>query len=477
MAEEPLFNIHLNVDYPFNLTGILYFPKIKNDFEISKNKIQLYSRQVFITDEVKDIVPEFLMMLHGVIDSPDIPLNVSRSYLQADGAVKKISSYISRKVADKLNSLFKNSREDFENANGYSNEYWGYGFHDLDLLYRLERSGAYLEKFYDLNNVYSNYDELDILPYRIEKVSPSAEKRIQQIHCNKFGKSDYIYGTLNSLSQKMLTDSFSISFWFNDDTTRQPKKNLFVFEGCDSGLFLSNGNELIAQIWDINNNHNEVILSYSRNRWNHCVYSYDATDKTLRLSINNKTKEIKLKEDFEIYDYRKHCIKISDDKTSLSISNILAFDLCISSDIITLLYNKGNSSLDDIESKYGIIPSINLNYDSTYKNTLILDSGKFKNHLKIYGKLSNNTITYTPNEIYLPIRFDSEYKSLVHKGDSNIIKKYYDYNPDITENADIFFHDVVTNSLDYKQIGLNTLKYSILDIQNKKNYELIRIVT
>ena len=369
------------------------------------------------------------------------------------------------------------SREDFENANGYSNEYWGYGFHDLDLLYRLERSGAYLEKFYDLNNVYSNYDELDILPYRIEKVSPSAEKSIQQIHCNKFGKSDYIYGTLNSLSQKMLTDSFSISFWFNDDTTRQPKKNLFVFEGCDSGLFLSNGNELIAQIWDINNNHNEVRLSYSRNRWNHCVYSYDATDKTLRLSINNKTKEIKLKEDFEIYDYRKHCIKISDDKTSLSISNILAFDLCISSDIITLLYNKGNSSLDDIESKYGIIPSINLNYDSTYKNTLILDSGKFKNHLKIYGKLSNNTITYTPNEIYLPIRFDSEYKSLVHKGDSNIIKKYYDYNPDITENADIFFHDVVTNSLDYKQIGLNTLKYSILDIQNKKNYELIRIVT
>jgi len=369
------------------------------------------------------------------------------------------------------------SREDFENANGYSNEYWGYGFEDLDLLYRLQRSGAYLEKFYDLNNVYSNYDELDILPYRIEKVSPSAEKRIQQIHCNKFGKSDYIYGTLNSLSQKMLTDSFSISFWFNDDTTRQPKKNLFVFEGCDSGLFLSNGNELIAQIWDINNNHNEVILSYSRNRWNHCVYSYDNTDKTLRLSINNKTKEIKLKEDFQIYDYRKHCIKISDDKTSLSISNILTFDSCISSDVIALLYNKGNSSLDDIESKYGIIPSINLNYDSIYKNTLILDSGKFKNHLKLYGKLSNNTITYTPNKIYLPIRLDSEYKSLVHTGDSNIIKKYYDYNPDITENADIFFHDIVTNNLDYKQIGLNTLKYSILDIQNKKNYELIRIVT
>ncbi|MCL4149564.1 UNVERIFIED_CONTAM: hypothetical protein GTU68_017611, partial [Idotea baltica] len=106
-SEDPLFWIHLNVDYPFNLTGILYFPKVKNDFEISKNKIQLYSKQVFITDEVKDIVPEFLMMLHGVIDSPDIPLNVSRSYLQADGNVKKINSHITKKVADKLAELFK----------------------------------------------------------------------------------------------------------------------------------------------------------------------------------------------------------------------------------------------------------------------------------------------------------------------------------------------------------------------------------
>ena len=112
--EEPLFNIHLNVDYPFNLTGILYFPKINNDLNIQKDRIQLYQNQVFVTDNVEGIVPEFLTMLRGVIDSPDIPLNVSRSYLQADGAVKKISSYISRKVADKLNSLFKNSREDFE---------------------------------------------------------------------------------------------------------------------------------------------------------------------------------------------------------------------------------------------------------------------------------------------------------------------------------------------------------------------------
>jgi molecular chaperone HtpG len=113
-TEDPLFWIHLNVDYPFNLTGVLYFPKLKNDFEITRNKIKLYSRQVFITDEVKDIVPEFLMLLHGVIDSPDIPLNVSRSFLQADSNVKKINSYITKKVADKLADLFKADRKGFE---------------------------------------------------------------------------------------------------------------------------------------------------------------------------------------------------------------------------------------------------------------------------------------------------------------------------------------------------------------------------
>ncbi|MBB2950881.1 MULTISPECIES: molecular chaperone HtpG [Sphingobacterium] len=112
--DEPLFWIHLNVDYPFNLTGILYFPKIKNELEIQRNKIKLYSRQVFITDEVKDIVPEFLMLLHGVIDSPDIPLNVSRSFLQADSNVKKINNYITKKVADKLQEIFKTDRKGFE---------------------------------------------------------------------------------------------------------------------------------------------------------------------------------------------------------------------------------------------------------------------------------------------------------------------------------------------------------------------------
>ena len=112
--DEPLFHIHLNVDFPFNLTGILYFPKLKNNMEVQKNKIQLYCNQVYVTDSVEGIVPEFLTLLHGVIDSPDIPLNVSRSYLQADGNVKKISNHITKKVADKLEDLFKNSREEFE---------------------------------------------------------------------------------------------------------------------------------------------------------------------------------------------------------------------------------------------------------------------------------------------------------------------------------------------------------------------------
>lgn len=114
-AEEPLFWIHLNIDFPFNLTGVLYFPKIRQNFEVQKNKIHLYSNQVFVTDDVKEIVPEFLMLLHGVIDSPDIPLNVSRSYLQADSNVRKISGYITKKVAEKLSELFKKDRKDFQN--------------------------------------------------------------------------------------------------------------------------------------------------------------------------------------------------------------------------------------------------------------------------------------------------------------------------------------------------------------------------
>ncbi len=144
-SEEPQFWIHLNVDYPFNLTGVLYFPKLKNDFEVQKNKIQLYSRQVFITDEVKDIVPEFLMLLHGVIDSPDIPLNVSRSFLQSDSNVKKINSYITKKVADKLGELFKKDREAYQEKWANIGMFVKYGMLTDDKFYEKAKDFALLK--------------------------------------------------------------------------------------------------------------------------------------------------------------------------------------------------------------------------------------------------------------------------------------------------------------------------------------------
>ncbi len=156
MTEDPLFWIHLNVDYPFNLTGILYFPKVKNDFEVQKNKIQLYSRQVFITDEVKDVVPEFLMLLHGVIDSPDIPLNVSRSYLQSDGNVKKINSHITKKVADKLSELFKKDRKAYEEKWDDIGVFVKYGMLSEEKFYEKAKEFGL---FKNVDNKYSTLDE------------------------------------------------------------------------------------------------------------------------------------------------------------------------------------------------------------------------------------------------------------------------------------------------------------------------------
>lgn len=156
--EEPLFNIHLNVDYPFNLTGILYFPKLTNDLNVQKDKIQLYQNQVFVTDNVEGIVPEFLTMLRGVIDSPDIPLNVSRSYLQADGAVKKISSYITKKVADKMSSIFKNNREDFEQK-------WN------DIKVVIEYGMLSEEKFFEKADKFALYPSVDGKYFTFEELS------------------------------------------------------------------------------------------------------------------------------------------------------------------------------------------------------------------------------------------------------------------------------------------------------------------
>ena len=146
--EDPLFHIHLNVDYPFNLTGILFFPKLANNLNIEKDKIQLYQNQVYVTDEVKGIVPDFLMLLRGVIDSPDIPLNVSRSYLQADGAVKKISSYITKKVGDKMASLINENREDFEKK-----------WNDIKIV--IEYGMISEDKFYDKSDKFALYPTVD----------------------------------------------------------------------------------------------------------------------------------------------------------------------------------------------------------------------------------------------------------------------------------------------------------------------------
>lgn len=176
MQEKPLFWIHLNVDYPFNLTGVLYFPKVKNEFDIQRNKIKLFSRQVFITDEVKDIVPEFLMLLHGVIDSPDIPLNVSRSFLQADSNVKKINNYISRKVADKLSELFKNDRKAYE-------EKWG----DIGLFVKYGMISD--DKFYDKAKEFALLTNTKTEYYTLTEY----REKIQDMQTDKDGTVVYLY--------------------------------------------------------------------------------------------------------------------------------------------------------------------------------------------------------------------------------------------------------------------------------------------
>jgi molecular chaperone HtpG len=174
--EEPLFNIHLNVDYPFNLTGILYFPKLGSDMQIQKDKIQLYQNQVFVTDNVEGIVPEFLTMLKGVIDSPDIPLNVSRSYLQADGNVKKISNYITRKVADKLKTLFTENREDFEKK-----------WNDIKIV--LEYGMLSEPKFYEKSGAFVLYPTVDDKYFTLDEL----KENLKEAQTDKDGKLTILY--------------------------------------------------------------------------------------------------------------------------------------------------------------------------------------------------------------------------------------------------------------------------------------------
>jgi molecular chaperone HtpG len=197
-GEDPLFWIHLNVDYPFNLTGVLYFPKVKNDFDMQRNKIKLFSRQVFITDEVKDIVPEFLMLLHGVIDSPDIPLNVSRSFLQADSNVKKINSYITKKVADKLAELFNKDRKGFE-------EKWS----DIGLFVKYGMVSE--EKFYDkakdfalLTNTKKEHFTIEEYKEKVKDLQTDKNGQVVLIYSNDPAKQDSFIQSANKQDYDVL---------------------------------------------------------------------------------------------------------------------------------------------------------------------------------------------------------------------------------------------------------------------------------
>ena len=207
-TEAPLFWIHLNVDYPFNLTGVLYFPKLKNDFEIQKNKIKLFSRQVFITDEVKDVVPEFLMLLHGVIDSPDIPLNVSRSFLQADSHVKKINTYITKKVADKLAELFKSDRKAFE-------EKWS----DIGLFVKYGMISE--EKFYEkakdfalLNNTKAEHYTLEEYREKVKPQQTDKDDNVVYLYATDITKQDAFIQSANKKQYDVLVMSSPIDTHF-----------------------------------------------------------------------------------------------------------------------------------------------------------------------------------------------------------------------------------------------------------------------
>nr|WP_183881710.1 molecular chaperone HtpG [Pedobacter cryoconitis] len=219
-GEDPLFWIHLNVDYPFNLTGVLYFPKVKNDFDMQRNKIKLFSRQVFITDEVKDIVPEFLMLLHGVIDSPDIPLNVSRSFLQADSNVKKINSYITKKVADKLGELFNKDRKAYE-------EKWS----DIGLFVKYGMVSE--EKFYDkakdfalvTNTKNENYT-LDEYRDKVKDIQTDKNGQVVYIYTNDPAKQDGFIQSANKKDYDVLLMNSAIDNHFVTSLEQKLEKTL-----------------------------------------------------------------------------------------------------------------------------------------------------------------------------------------------------------------------------------------------------------
>ena len=243
--EEPLFNIHLNVDYPFNLTGILYFPKMNKDMQIQKDKIQLYQNQVFVTDNVEGIVPEFLTMLRGVIDSPDIPLNVSRSYLQADGAVKKISSYITRKVGDKLKSLFNDNREEF-------NAKWD------DIKIVIEYGMLTEDKFFDkaqdfmlYPTVDGNYHTFAELKEKLAAIQTDKDDKLVLLYAsNKEEQHSYIAAAKDKGYEVLLLDSPIISHLIQKMETSQEKISFARVDGDHIDNLIKKDEEAISKLSD-----------------------------------------------------------------------------------------------------------------------------------------------------------------------------------------------------------------------------------
>lgn len=267
-AEDPLFWIHLNVDYPFNLTGILYFPKVRNDFELNKNKIQLYSRQVFITDEVKDVVPDFLMLLHGVLDSPDIPLNVSRSYLQSDSNVKKISQHITKKVADKLQELFKKDRADFEKKWDDINIFVKYGIISD-------------EKFYDrgkeftlLKNVDGQYFTLEEYKEKVKANQTDKEKQLVYLYASDKDKQHgFVEAAKNKGYDVLLFDGIIDSHFIN---TLEQKLDKTQIRRVDSDTV----EKLIAKDEKL-----ESVLSKEEEEQVKAVFEKAISDKNMTVSV------------------------------------------------------------------------------------------------------------------------------------------------------------------------------------------------
>jgi len=242
MSEDPLFWIHLNVDYPFNLTGVLYFPKVKNEFELQKNKIKLFSRQVFITDEVKDIVPEFLMLLHGVIDSPDIPLNVSRSFLQADSNVKKINNYITKKVADKLGELYKKDRKGYE-------EKWN----DIGLFvkYGMISEDKFYEKGKDFALVKNTRGEFFTIDEYKEKVKPVQTDKDEQtifLYATDADKQDSFIQSANKKDYDVLVMDSPIDSHFIQQLEQKLEKTSLKRVDADVADKLINKDENFANV-------------------------------------------------------------------------------------------------------------------------------------------------------------------------------------------------------------------------------------